>query len=195
MTAVRQRVSEWVLLGAIVMGAVLVLFAAVATLAADNLVVPVEVPAAVVPPPSGDGLEFTGAVTAELTVADPTAAERVWTMAPSLVLAAQIVLVGTLLLRVVRSLRTGDPFNAVNARLIGVCAAVTLVGGVLVAALRTVGAHAILGGAGPSLVGGAALEPVVELPVAALLLGLGLASAAAFLRSGALLREEVDGLV
>ncbi|MCY9784229.1 hypothetical protein KIK06_10020 [Nocardiopsis sp. EMB25] len=195
MSAVRQRASEWVALVAIVLGVGLALFAAVGTLAADNLVVPVEVPAAAVPPPSGDGFEFTGAVTAELTVTAPTVVERVWAMAPSLIVAAQIVFVATLLLRVVRSLRTGEPFSAVNARRIGVCAAVTLVGGVLAAALRAVGSHMIVGGAVPSLVGGFALEPVVELPVASLLLGLGLASAAAFLRAGALLREEVEGLV
>ncbi|KOX13201.1 hypothetical protein ADL05_19780 [Nocardiopsis sp. NRRL B-16309] len=177
------------------LGALLALFSAGGTLVADRLIVPVEVPAAALSVPSEGRFAITGPAGAELAVTDPTMAERVWTMGPSLLVAVLIVLVGTLLLRVVRSLRTGDPFDAVNARRLGVCAAITLVGGGIAAGLQAGGARAVVGGAELSAVGGAAVEPVFEVPVAALLLGLGFAAAAEFLRRGALLSEEVDGLI
>ena len=195
MSVIRQRAFEWTALLAVVLGVLLALFSAVGTLVADHLVVPVEVPADALSVSAGEGFAVTGTATADLTVAAPTAVERVWTMVPSLLVAVLIVLVGTLLPRVVRSLRTGDPFAAVNARRVGVCAAIVLVGGVVAAGLRTAGAHVIVGGADVSAVGGAALEPVIDVPVGALLLGLGLASVAEFLRRGAVLNEEVEGLI
>ncbi|WP_304452486.1 hypothetical protein [Nocardiopsis sp. YSL2] len=195
MSVIRQRAFEWTALLAVALGVFLALFSAAGTLVADHLVVPVEVPAAALSVSSGGGFAITGTATADLTVADPTTAERAWTMGPSLLVAVLIVLVGTLLLRVVRSLRTGDPFAAVNARRVGVCAAAVVVGGAVVGGLRVAGAHAVVGGADLSAVGGAAVEPLVDWPVGALLLGLGLASAAEFLRRGALLNKEVEGLV
>ncbi|MFE3461417.1 hypothetical protein ACFXKD_28060 [Nocardiopsis aegyptia] len=195
MGVIRQRAFEWAAFLAVALGVLLALFSAVGTLVADHLVVPVEVPAAALSVSSGEGAAITGTAAADLTVADPTTAERMWTMGPALLVAVLIVLVGTLLLRVVRSLRTGDPFASVNARRIGACAAIVLVGGVVVAGLRAAGAHAVVGGADLSAVGGAAVDPVIEWPVGTLLLGLGLASAAEFLRRGAILNEEVEGLV
>ncbi|WP_159944083.1 MULTISPECIES: DUF2975 domain-containing protein [unclassified Nocardiopsis] len=183
MPVLRQRFPEWVALAAGALGTLLACIAAVGALVADNILVPVTVPESSV----GD---VVGPVTAALRIAEPTAGERLWTFAPSLVLAVQVAVVGLLLFRVVRSLRTGDPFAPANARRVWACAVVVLVGGLLAAALRTFGHRSAVAAAGAP-----DLEAVVDLPVVAAVLGLGLAAAAEFLRRGAALREDVRGLV
>lgn len=190
MNFVRRYLPEWVALAAAAAGTLLVCFAGVGSLVADDLLVPVTVPGAAAGP-----YDLVGPAETTLRIAAPTAAERLWTLAPSLVQAAQTVLVGLLLFRVARSLRTGDPFAPVNAARIRMCAAVVLVGGLAASALRTLGHRAVVEGAAGASPGAPSPEALVDLPVAAVLLCVGLAAAAGFLRRGALLREDVRGLV
>ncbi len=194
--AVRQRASEWTALVATAVGVLLACFSAVGTLVADNVLIPVTTSAAGLPSVGdGDGFALTGPVTAVLEVSEPTAGGRLWAFAPSLVLAVQVMVVGLLLFRVVRSLRTGDPFAPVNVRRIRVCAVVVLAGALLAAASRVFGYQAAVDEAGRALPGSPALEVVVDVPVTAVVLGLGLAAAAEFMRRGTALRDDVDGLV
>ncbi|OKI13453.1 hypothetical protein A6A08_14225 [Nocardiopsis sp. TSRI0078] len=171
-------------------------FAAAGALVADNVLVPVETSAAgAVPAGEGDGFALTGPVTAVLEIAEPTAGDRLWAFAPSLVLAVQVAVVGLLLFRVVRTLRAGEPFTPVNARRLWACAVVVLAGALLAAAARVFGHRAVVDEAGRALPGAPALDAVVDVPVAAVVLGLGLAAAAEFMRRGAVLRDDVEGLV
>ncbi|WP_175440072.1 DUF2975 domain-containing protein [Micromonospora nigra] len=181
------------------LGALLVAGSAVGALVADNLVVPVTVT------PTADlGAQVTaGRFTlapqgaAILTVAEPTAGDRLWIFGPALLLAAVIAATGALLWRVVRSLRTADPFHPRNARRVGAAAAVLLLGGSLAAALQAAGHLTLVRAARhawqPDQV--FALHTVIDLPVTTLLLGLGLGAAAEFLRRGAALRADLEGLV
>ncbi|WP_190394283.1 hypothetical protein [Nocardiopsis quinghaiensis] len=196
MNAVRQRASEWTALAAAAGGVLLACFTAVGTLVADNVLIPVTTSAAGAPlVGDGGGPALTGPVTAALEIAEPTVGDRLWAFAPSLVLAVQVAVVGLLLFRVVRSLRTGAPFAPVNVRRLWACAAVVLAGALLASATRVFAYQAVVDGASRALPGSPPLEVVVDVPVTAVALGLGLAAAAEFMRRGTVLREDVDGLV
>ncbi|WP_306369045.1 hypothetical protein [Nocardiopsis sp. CC223A] len=190
MNFVRRHLPEWVALATAAAGVLLACFAGIGSLVADNLLVPVTVAEA-----AGGSYDLVGPAETTLRIAAPTAAERLWAFAPSLVQAVQAAVVGLLLFRVARTLRTGDPFAPVNAVRVLVCAVVVLAGGLLASALRALGHRAVVEGAAGASPGTPPLEPVVDLPVVAMVLGIGLAAAGGFLRRGAVLREDVRGLV
>ncbi|WP_326549793.1 hypothetical protein [Micromonospora sp. NBC_01813] len=194
-----QRAFEAVTAGAVALGTLLAVGSAIGVLVADNLVVPVTVnPSDDLGPQATAGrfaLAPQGA--AVLTVTEPTAGDRLWIFGPALLLAAVIAATGGLLWRVVRSLRTADPFHPRNARRVGAAAAVLLVAGSLAAALQAAGHLALVGAARRAWPPdqALALQAVIDPPAAVLLLGLGLGAAAEFLRRGAALRADLDGLV
>ncbi|WFE26327.1 DUF2975 domain-containing protein [Solwaraspora sp. WMMD791] len=194
-----QWAVEAVTAGAVALGTLLAVGSAIGVLIADNLVVPVTVDPATDLGPQGAAGRFAlapqgGAV---LTVTDPTAGDRLWIFGPALLLAAVIATAGGLLWRVVRSLRTADPFHPRNARRVGAAAAVLLVGGSLAAALQAAGHLALVDAARRAWPPDQtlALQAVIDPPAAVLLLGLGLGAAAEFLRRGAAMRADLDGLV
>lgn len=99
-----------------------------------------------------------------------------------------------LLLRIVRTLRAGDPFVAANARRLTVMGFLVAVGGIVLQAVRTAAEMAVIERVdrlAPGVVGGREFE-LSFLPVAAGLLLVGLAEV---FRQGARLREDVEGLV
>ena len=154
----------------------------------------------------GDALEVTGPVPEELlaptalvtgplsgtvVVQDPSAAQYGWAVAPTLVLLVLAVVAARLLLRVARSLRTGDPFTADNARRLSVLAGLVVLGGAFLPLLQGI-AHA--GVLDPLLPGGpsSASREFLLWPGVT---GLVLFFVAEVFRRGARLREDVEGLV
>ena len=138
------------------------------------------------------GEPVTGAVTGAVVVQDPTAVQYAWTLAPMLVLLALAVVVARLLLGVVRSVRDGDPFRAVNARRLASLSTAVLAGGLLVQVVQGL-AHArtiapLLPDGPSSWTLDLQLWPVLA---AGALFGF---FAEVFAR-GARLREDVEGLV
>ncbi|MFY1696406.1 MULTISPECIES: DUF2975 domain-containing protein [unclassified Solwaraspora] len=194
-----QRAFEAVTAGAVALGTLLAVGSAIGVLVADNLVVPVTVDPTTDLGPLATAGRFALAPqgAAVLTVTEPTAADRLWIFGPALLLAAVIATSGGLLWRVVRSLRSADPFHPRNARRVGAAAAVLLLGGSLAAALQAAGHLALVSAARHAWQPDQAftLQAVIDPPAAVLLFGLGLGAAAEFLRRGAAMRADLDGLV
>ncbi|MFV2009427.1 DUF2975 domain-containing protein [Micromonospora sp. LOL_027] len=194
-----QWVFETVAAGAVALGALLAAGSAIGVLTADNLVVPATVnPATDLGPQATAGrFALTPQDAALLTVAEPTVGDRLWIFGPALLLAAVVATAGGLLWRVVRSLRSADPFHPRNARRVGAAAAVLLFGGALAAALQAAGHLALVSAARHAWQPDRTLtlQAVIDPPVAVLLLGLGLGAAAEFLRRGTAMRADLDGLV
>ncbi|GAB3164222.1 hypothetical protein GCM10027059_19950 [Myceligenerans halotolerans] len=184
---------------ALTLGVLLAAGSAIGALIADNLVLPVTMD------PKADlgshvaasGFELFPEGAAILTVTEPTVGDRFWIFGPALLLAAVIATAGGLLWRVVRSLRTADPFRPRNARRVGAAAAVLLLGGLLAAGLQAAGHLALLEAARRTwpLAQALELQIVIDPPTTTLVLGLGLGAAAEFLRRGAAMRADLDGLV
>jgi hypothetical protein len=137
-----------------------------------------------------EGYELEAA-TATLTIDDPDLVDRLAVAAPTVAGALVVGIVVTLVLRVVSSLRQGDPFTRANARTLGRAAVVAVVGGVVVAGAE-VAADVVLRSDLPD-----------ELPVAfsaapssvSLFAGLILAALAQVFHQGTLLREDLEGVV
>ncbi|GAB3160217.1 hypothetical protein GCM10027059_07780 [Myceligenerans halotolerans] len=194
-----QWVFEAVTAAAVTLGVLLSAGSALGALVADNLVLPVTVdPAADLGAQAAAGrFELVPQGAAVLTVTEPTVGDRLWIFGPALLLAAVVAAAGGLLWRVVRSLRTADPFHPRNARRVGAAAAVLLLGGSLAAGLQAAGQLALADAARHAWQSGQAhgLQAAIDPPAAILLLGLGLVAAAEFLRRGAAMRADLDGLV
>jgi hypothetical protein len=140
---------------------------------------------------SGDALEMSGPFTVQVNDYVPTWAQRFGLVGSDVIEGAVTLAVLLLLLRVVRSLRHGDPFHRANARRLGAIAFLVGVVGQLAAILRAWGEGLVLGNT--------TVAPYVRhsvdvswLPFAA---GLGLALLAEVFRRGSVLREDVAGLV
>jgi len=96
-----------------------------------------------------------------------------------------------LLLRIVRSLRLGDPFDLANARRLRRIAAAVVFGGTGASALQSWGEHLVLSDS--------AIRPLVQeqlnVTLLPLVIGLGVLLLAEVFRRGALMRAELTGLV
>ncbi|RPF20735.1 DUF2975 domain-containing protein [Myceligenerans xiligouense] len=194
-----QWVFEAATAAAVALGVLLAAGSALGALVADNLVLPVTVdPTADLGSQAAAGrfeIEPQGA--AVLMVTEPTAGDRLWIFGPALLLAVVVAAAGGLLWRVVRSLRTADPFRPRNARRVGAAAAALLLGGSLAAGLQAAGQLILVRAARHAwqMDQALGLQAVIDPPAAILLLGLGLVAAAEFLRRGAAMRADLDGLV
>ena len=136
-------------------------------------------------------IEITGPYRAQVTLWNPTAGERaayvVAKVAPPVVALAVLVV----LLRMVRSARTGDPFTPLNVRRLRLLAVLVGVGGLLAGA----GADLLEAWILDHSAAGALTVLEVGLPLDAVLLGVLIAVLAEVWAHGVRLREDVEGLV
>ncbi len=140
--------------------------------------------------PDGRG-EFSGPYEAQVNAYNPTGRQQAAFLGAGLTASLSTIAVLGLLLLVVRSLRTGDPFVLANARRLRRIAAVVAVGGTGASALQAWGEHLILN------------EPVIrplvheqlQITFVPLVAGLGVLLLADVFRRGALMRAELEGLV
>jgi len=159
----------------------------------------------------GDPLEVTGSLPDDLVVAsepvsgslasgslagtvvvqDATAAQHGWALVPMVVLLVLAVVVARLLLGVVRSLRTGDPFTTANARRLATLGTVIVFGGVLLPLVQAVAVQAVL----EPLLLDAPPSWELDLHLWPALAGVLVGFLAEVFSRGARLREDVEGLV
>lgn len=139
----------------------------------------------------GDGMEFLVPTRTRVVVYVPDLAQRLGFAGVPVLTGLLSIAVLTLLLKITRTLRDGDPFVTVNARRLYVIAGLVGIGGLLVTSLDAWTRWQVL--THPDLRPYVVLEPHVTLiPLAA---GLGIAVAAEVFRQGSRLRDEVEGLV
>ena len=133
----------------------------------------------------------TGALSGTVLVEDPTTGQYVWGLVPIVVLLALAVGAARLLLGVVRSLRSGDPFTSANARRLSVLAGLVIVGGLFLPMLQGFAHEAVLRPVSAEAARGLSVDLYLWPAVAGILIGF---LAEVFAR-GARLREDVEGLV
>jgi hypothetical protein len=136
-------------------------------------------------------ITLTGTRTAELAFAEPDLAQRTLLALPGLVGAGLALTIVWLLLRIVRTLTTGDPFRPVNVRRVTGIAVAVIAFGIQEPLLSAVNTGA--------LVRGTAAEDVVPFELAfswaPILVGLLIAALAEVFRRGTRLRADTEGLV
>jgi hypothetical protein len=140
--------------------------------------------------PNGRG-EFSGPYEAQVNDYTPTPGQRAAFLGAGLAESVATILVLLLLLRVVRTLRTGDPFVLANARRLRLIAVAVLVGGTGASLLQAWAEHLVLSDP--------AIRPLVHeqlhvtlVPIAA---ALGILLLAEVFRRGAWMRQDLEGLV
>lgn len=126
---------------------------------------------------------------------DPSTGQLLLASLPEVLMVLVTLVTGSLLYRVVRSLRQGDPFHRANARRLTAAALAVLVGGLL-----TSGASAfssmVLAGAAQDLLGpDSGVVAGGEMSLLPALAALPIACLAEFFRRGTVLRDDVAGLV
>ena len=154
----------------------------------------------------GDPLEVTGSLPDELVgaaelvsgslagtvvVQDATAVQHGWALVPMVVLLVLAVVVARLLLGVVRSLRTGDPFTTANARRLARLGTVIIVGGVFLPLVQAIAFQVVL----EPLLLDAPPSWQLDLHLWPVLVGALVGFLAEVFSRGARLREDVEGLV
>jgi hypothetical protein len=155
----------------------------------------------------GDALVSTGRVPEELVpatevvvdrrsgtvvVEDPSTAQYAWGLVPELLGVLLAVVAARLLLGLVRSLRTGDPFTVVNARRLTALGALVIVGGVCLSVVQGISHSTVLA---PLVPDEGAMMWEFDLPLWPALVGLFIGFLAEVLNRAARLREDVEGLV
>ncbi len=137
------------------------------------------------------GIVGIGETTVTLIFADPTPAQRLLYAVPVVLGTVIILLVLMLLLGIARTLRSGDPFVAGNARRVTAIAALALIGGIATQVVdQFVKAELLQAPGVPEQI-----TPVFELSFLPVIVGLPLAFFAEVFRRGTKLREDVEGLV
>ena len=139
----------------------------------------------------GDALEATIPTHTTIGVYDPDLRQFVGLIGSEMLTALLTMAVLTMLLLIVRTLRRGDPFIPANARRLYAIAAVVGIGGQAAVLLRAWGETAVLG----HLMVAPYLFQGTHITFVPLVAGLGVAVAAEVFRQGAVLREDVEGLV
>lgn len=192
-----QIAGEVMLWLIVVAGAVLVPVVAVRALLATRLEVPVELDGAPSASPGEQAGRFRlGSVEeAVLVVTDPTTGDRIADAAPAMVLFAAMALAAWLLLRVLRTLRTGDPFSWTNLRRVRGLAITLFAAAYVWAAVTAIGRWHFADAAQAAVGSGVSIDRWIGVPVWPLVTAMVLGAVAEFLRRGAALREDVDGLV
>jgi hypothetical protein len=140
--------------------------------------------------PNGRG-EFSGPFEAQVNVYSRTTAQRVAFLGAGLAESVATIAVLLLLLLIVRTLRVGDPFVLANARRLRLISLAVVVGGTGASALKAWGAHLVLTDT--------AIAPFVHeqlhITLLPLVAGLGVLLLAEVFRRGALMRDDLEGLV
>jgi hypothetical protein len=141
--------------------------------------------------PVGGGVTLKGTHAAELSFRHPDFGQRLLLSLPELIAAALALVVVWQLVRLVRTLRAGDPFVPGNARRLTVVALAVIVGGAAVPLADAITTDL--------LQRDTAVDGLVSfsasLDFLPFLIGVLLAALAEFFRRGARLREETVGLV
>ena len=140
--------------------------------------------------PNGRG-EFSGPYEAQVNNYSPTKTQRAAFVGADVTESVATLAVLLLLLRIVRSLRVGDPFVLANARRLRRIATAIAVGGTGASALQLWAQHLVLSDT--------AIRPFVReqlhLTLLPLVAGVGVLLLAEVFRRGTLMRDELDGLV
>ena len=133
-----------------------------------------------------------GAAAYDVTLADPTVAQRLLDLAPGLLTVALLATGSLLIVAVMRTIAAGDPFVARNVRRLRQLAAVLLVGPFFTFFLSMSAHGALLGDVD---LGGLPLSAHLDIPWAWFIAGLVVALLAEAFKTGSRLRDDVDGLV
>lgn len=140
---------------------------------------------------AGGDLTLTGTRQAELALRDPDITQRILLDTPGILASALTLLAIFLLVRIVRTLRAGEPFVPPNARRIRVIAAIVLVVGVLGPVAEAITTQLLVRG-----------SPVAELVAFEMRInampfvaGLLIAALAEVFARGTRLRQDTEGLV
>lgn len=140
----------------------------------------------------GEGLQFLLPTRTKVSVVDPDPRQRVGVIgAPTLRGLLAIAVLGLLLL-MVRTLRSGDPFVPANARRMYAIAATVGIGGLLADLLGQWGRHGVLD---HPRVAPFVVRESYHLSLMPLAIGLAIAVAAEVFRQGIALQADVEGLV
>lgn len=127
---------------------------------------------------------------ATLLIEDPDAGQRIAAMIPMVVTTLVVGIASTLLWMIARSIRKGDPFHRSNARRLMWAAVVVLVGG-MGASVADVFVSVSFADAAEGLpIDHAGTLSLLPLPI-----GVVLAALSEIFRRGAVLRDDVEGLV
>jgi len=133
-----------------------------------------------------------GAAAYDVTLADPTVAQRLLDLAPGLLTVALLATGSLLIVAVMRTIAAGDPFVAANVRRMRQLAALLLVGPFFAFFLSMSVHGALLGDVD---LGGLALLAVLDIPWPWFVAGMVVALLAEAFKAGSRLRDDVDGLV
>ncbi|QDO89310.1 DUF2975 domain-containing protein [Ornithinimicrobium ciconiae] len=156
----------------------------------------IAIPVAVTQQPLGSA---TGAVLettqGELTLTGASTGQVLLAAAPLVLGPAVVTGAAYCLLQVVRSLRTGTPFHRRNARWLMAAALIVLFGGAVTGMADSFGTMALAMDGQELLGAGSPLLASASLPLAFIGVGLLLLCLAEFFRRGALLADDVEGLV
>ena len=140
--------------------------------------------------PRGRG-EFSGPFEAQVNAYDVTGEQRLAFLGAGLAESLGAIVALLLLLRIVRTLRVGDPFILTNARRLGRIAVAVALGGTGASVLQAWGAHLVLSDA--------AIRPFVQenlhVTFVPLIAGMGIFLLAEVFRRGARMRDDLEGLV
>lgn len=142
--------------------------------------------------PAGVGAQ--NPVEIAVAVNDPSAAERVVDALPNLLIAAIIIIVCWLVLRLLNDLRRGEPFSAANVRRVRIIAALVGIGAIVVSFCESVSNAQLLVNRLPANSDMDAVF-IMSVPLPWLVAMLLLAVVAEVYRRGTELRDDVEGLV
>lgn len=139
----------------------------------------------------GAGLEVQAPTGTSVTLWNPDAAQILGVIAPGVITGLVTIAVLTLLLLMVRSVRTSDPFVPANAQRLLAIAALVAIGGQGSALLTAWGRRTVLNDPAIS----AYVQHDWSISFTPLLAGLGIAVAAEVFRRGSALRADAVGVV
>ena len=141
--------------------------------------------------PTARGVSLTGTDKAELTFHHPGVTERILLALPDALVATLSLLVIVLLIRMSRTLRTGDPFAAANVRRLSMIAVAIVLAGLLAPSAEAITTQLLVRS-----------SPVAEripfqftVPFLPIVLGMLVAALAEVFRRGTGLRDDTEGLV
>lgn len=139
------------------------------------------------------GASVDNPIAVPVTLADPTAGQRVFTALPGLLTAAAVLLVVWLLDRLLRDLGSGDPFTKRNVRRLNLIALTVGLGSAVVTGANVIADLMLSDSVLTDEVVTRAFA--VQLPFGFLGVMLVVAAIAEAFRHGVRLRDDVDGLV
>lgn len=187
-----DRLGLTALLGLVAVGAVVGWVVAPVAAWVGGRGIPLEIISPVTVPELDAAGVGHGLATYDVDLADPTGGQRLLALAPGLVSAVLVVVACWLVVRVMRTVAAGDPFEPRNVTRLRAVAAVLVFGAPVVFFLEMAVRGALLGSMD---LGG--LEPAafLTIPWPAFVTGMVVALLAEAFKAGSRLRDDVDGLV